>query len=187
MTNHCGGKTRSGGKCKRPAGWGTDHAGTGKCKLHGGSTLRGVEHPNFKHGGYTKYIPDSIREKAQAFEADANPTDLLSELAMLRAFLAEFLSRYEGSMLMNAGSIQIVLSLSNDIRKYVDTIVKLRNQTALTAAELMFIADRIPELAAKYIDDPDLQEQFIAELFSVPGFEEPSQHQITADSRVIDS
>lgn len=26
------------GNCARPAGWGTDHVGTGRCKLHGGST-----------------------------------------------------------------------------------------------------------------------------------------------------
>lgn len=33
----CGAKKRQGdGCCKRPAGWGTDHAGTGRCKLHGG-------------------------------------------------------------------------------------------------------------------------------------------------------
>lgn len=27
-----------GASCRRPAGWGTDHAGWGKCKLHGGCT-----------------------------------------------------------------------------------------------------------------------------------------------------
>jgi hypothetical protein len=39
--NHCHGRRRDGsGKvCHRPAGWGTDHAGTGRCKLHGGSTV----------------------------------------------------------------------------------------------------------------------------------------------------
>jgi hypothetical protein len=26
------------GKCQRPAGWGTQHAGFGQCKLHGGNT-----------------------------------------------------------------------------------------------------------------------------------------------------
>lgn len=26
------------GTCTRPAGWGTDHVGIGRCKLHGGST-----------------------------------------------------------------------------------------------------------------------------------------------------
>jgi hypothetical protein len=33
----CGAKKKQGeGNCKRPAGWGTDHAGAGQCKLHGG-------------------------------------------------------------------------------------------------------------------------------------------------------
>jgi len=27
--------------CRRPAGWGTDHVGDGRCKLHGGSTRNG--------------------------------------------------------------------------------------------------------------------------------------------------
>lgn len=37
---YCGGKKRSeeGGNCTRPAGWGTDHVGAGRCKLHGGKT-----------------------------------------------------------------------------------------------------------------------------------------------------
>jgi hypothetical protein len=38
----CGGKRRGAGSdgklCTRPAGWGTAHVGTGRCKLHGGST-----------------------------------------------------------------------------------------------------------------------------------------------------
>lgn len=35
---HCNSRKGKGGYCKRPAGWGTDHAGFGRCKLHGGST-----------------------------------------------------------------------------------------------------------------------------------------------------
>ena len=35
---HCGARTRSGTQCRRPAGWGTDHAGHGPCKLHLGCT-----------------------------------------------------------------------------------------------------------------------------------------------------
>ncbi|KQX76044.1 hypothetical protein [Aeromicrobium sp. Root472D3] len=36
----CNGKLSKGkpGKCRRPAGWGTGHAGHGRCKLHGGKT-----------------------------------------------------------------------------------------------------------------------------------------------------
>lgn len=43
-TAKCGAKTRSGGKCGRPKGWGTDHPGHGHCKFHGGSTPSGVKH-----------------------------------------------------------------------------------------------------------------------------------------------
>lgn len=40
----CGAKRRQGpegARCTRPAGWGTDHVGTGNCKLHGGTTPNG--------------------------------------------------------------------------------------------------------------------------------------------------
>lgn len=33
----CGAKTRSGGPCRHEAGWGTQHVGVGRCKLHGGA------------------------------------------------------------------------------------------------------------------------------------------------------
>lgn len=35
---HCGGTTRAGYFCKRPAGWGTNHVGVGYCKKHLGRT-----------------------------------------------------------------------------------------------------------------------------------------------------
>lgn len=46
----CGGKKRdrkrggNGEPCRRPAGWGTPHAGIGRCKLHGGSTRDHIKH-----------------------------------------------------------------------------------------------------------------------------------------------
>ena len=30
--------------------------GEGRCRLHGGSSLRGPQHPNFTHGRYSKYF-----------------------------------------------------------------------------------------------------------------------------------
>jgi hypothetical protein len=38
MPDTCGAKTRTGGRCGKPAGWGTDHVGYGNCKLHFGAT-----------------------------------------------------------------------------------------------------------------------------------------------------
>ena len=37
--DYCGARKRQGeGTCRHPAGWGTPHPGTGRCKLHGGNT-----------------------------------------------------------------------------------------------------------------------------------------------------
>lgn len=38
MDATCDAKTRFGTPCKHPPGWGTDHVGTGRCKLHGGAS-----------------------------------------------------------------------------------------------------------------------------------------------------
>jgi hypothetical protein len=43
--DHCNArKTDGDGYCKQPAGWGTDHAGMGRCKLHGGNTTAHETH-----------------------------------------------------------------------------------------------------------------------------------------------
>jgi hypothetical protein len=63
----CGARKRQpahpGERCARPAGWGTAHAGFGRCKLHGGATPYG-------HGRYSRvvrelYLP-SIRSQLRA-------------------------------------------------------------------------------------------------------------------------
>lgn len=67
---YCGAKTRAGTPCKRPAGWGTDHAGTGKCKLHGGCS-EGAPKKNKnaeKHGLFSKYLPQETLELVNEIE-----------------------------------------------------------------------------------------------------------------------
>ncbi|HDR3524336.1 HGGxSTG domain-containing protein [Bacillus cereus group sp. MYBK12-2] len=67
----CGAKTRDGKKCKRPAGWGTDHPGSGRCKLHGGASTgpktqagkEKVKQNAVKHGAYVERLLN-LMEKA---------------------------------------------------------------------------------------------------------------------------
>jgi hypothetical protein len=40
----CGATNRQGNPCGKPAGWGTDHNGTGHCRLHGGASPNGRKH-----------------------------------------------------------------------------------------------------------------------------------------------
>lgn len=52
----CEAKTRSGGTCQNPA------MPNGRCRLHGGKSLRGIESGTYKHGLYSKYAGDSLKE-----------------------------------------------------------------------------------------------------------------------------
>lgn len=79
---YCNAKTRAGTKCKRPSGWGTNHVGEGRCKLHGGKStgappakMKKNTNAN-KHGLFAKYLPQETME----IMADINtmkPIDIL--------------------------------------------------------------------------------------------------------------
>jgi hypothetical protein len=164
----CGANTKAGGKCKNPAGFKTSHPGEGRCHLHGGGTPRGADSPHFKHGIYSDYLPESWRQKAETMQGTL---DLLPELQLTRAILAEFMERFAKipGWPVGAEDIEVMRALIDLIRKLTDSMVKQRNNTALTAAEIALLADRIPQLVVKYVEGIEKQRAFIAELFSITG------------------
>lgn len=83
----CGAKTRGGGACQKPLGWGTDHPGQGRCKLHGGATP-------VKHGRYSKIQHSRLRELLEQAEQDPDPLDLTPELSLLRAVVHDYIERH---------------------------------------------------------------------------------------------
>jgi hypothetical protein len=155
-------RLRPGETCSQPAGWGTDHVGTGRCRFHGGATPRGADSPHFVHGGYSGYIQDQIAEKVRVFE-NADPFDLTHELALTRALLADFISRIETPYA--ASALETISLLVDRIRKIVESINRIKNDSALTAAEITYLAARSAEVVTRYIDDPVRQKAFIQELF----------------------
>lgn len=60
----CGAKTRAGSPCTQAAGWGTDHAGFGACKLHGGST------PSVRVGAAREEAEAEVLKLGLAIETD---------------------------------------------------------------------------------------------------------------------
>jgi len=81
--NICGAKTRAGTPCQQKAGWGTDHVGEGRCKLHGGKSTGPKDKSKLKknknaekHGLFTKYIPDETMELMDDIE-NLNTLDIL--------------------------------------------------------------------------------------------------------------
>jgi len=91
-TATCGAKTRAGMPCRRPAGWGTDHPGEGRCKLHGGANPRGPAHPGFKHGEDSKYFDPRDVVGFDEFKASLGPNLDFEDRVLFRVFLADQIS-----------------------------------------------------------------------------------------------
>jgi len=86
----CGAKNRQGEPCQR---WAL--AGRGRCRLHGGKSLAGTACPRFRSGRYSAYVPERLRERYEAAEADAELLSLRSELALTDARLMDLLARVD--------------------------------------------------------------------------------------------
>jgi hypothetical protein len=61
--------------------------------MHGGTSKRGVEHHNFKHGRYTRAIPDHLSQRYRASLKDSERHDLRDEIAVAEAKVADCLYR----------------------------------------------------------------------------------------------
>lgn len=86
----CGAQLRGkpGTFCRQPSGHRTNHPGEGRCWLHGGLTP-------VRHGRYSSVVRREIQELIRELEADPDPLNILPELLMVRALLADYLNRYE--------------------------------------------------------------------------------------------
>ena len=155
----CDAKTRSGKPCKAKP------MANGKCRMHGGKTPKGADSPNLTHGRYSKYLRQSLQEKLTDIR-DEHPLDLLPELEVQRTLFAEYLSRLSEGYRLSAMDISALMGWSAEIGRTVERITKMKNETALTQAEVKFIAMRVVELLGKYIAEPDRRTAFISELFA---------------------
>lgn len=63
--------------------------------MHGGSSLRGVAHPNYKHGRHSKYLPSRLLERYEASASDPEILDLTAEIALVDARSSDVLSRVD--------------------------------------------------------------------------------------------
>lgn len=95
----CGAHTRSRNNndlCTRPAGWGTSHAGAGRCKLHGGSNLQGPDNGRYVHGRYAKLFRGRLADHYnQVASDDDDPLDLVPELHVQRTMLSLAIDRLQ--------------------------------------------------------------------------------------------
>jgi hypothetical protein len=63
----------------------------GRCRIHGGASLRGAQHPNAKTLAYSKYLPDRLAARYAEMEQDPDLLTLVREVALVRTRLTELI------------------------------------------------------------------------------------------------
>jgi hypothetical protein len=139
----CGGECTDGTPCKRPAGWGTDHVGEGRCKLHGGNAGRPP-----KHGRYSVKAREGLEDKIWQYREEENPAEQWDELALLRALLQEWL---DDLGTLDEDAVSVILDLQREIRRTLDTINKIQTRTALTQAEVEYLQARMADVLKTHV------------------------------------
>lgn len=86
----CNAKARNGQQCKQPA-----INGTSKCRYHGGASLTGIAHPNFKTGRYSKHLPTRLAARYAEALSDPQLLELRDEIALMGTRLGELVERVD--------------------------------------------------------------------------------------------
>lgn len=83
----CGAKTRAPDRhgCRRPAGWGTDHLGWGRCRLHGGASPSGKV--------YAARLQAEAEGARLGLVLEVDPAEALAAIVNLLAGQVEVLNR----------------------------------------------------------------------------------------------
>ena len=79
------------GYCKRPAGWGVPEATTGRCRYHGGASLKGAGHPRASHLRDSKHVPKHLAEEYEASLRRDDQLNLDRQIAAIDARLEELM------------------------------------------------------------------------------------------------
>lgn len=87
----CGARTRRGTECKAPA------MTNGRCRVHGGAALKGLDSPAFKHGRRSKYLPANVLAMVAELNTDEDRLAMETELALIDARMNQVLTAADGS------------------------------------------------------------------------------------------
>ncbi|MDX3860052.1 hypothetical protein [Streptomyces europaeiscabiei] len=139
----CGAKTKAGTPCGMPAGFGTSHVGTGRCKLHGGSTptqIVAVERQLAREA-----LAGLVSVRAD-FDPKADPRDELARLTASLQQSADYLAGRIGEDLVDSKGrpsalFAMWMAVVGDLRRCLDTLVKL---TATLKVDVTHHADNRP-------------------------------------------
>jgi hypothetical protein len=149
---HCNGKVHLQERyCRKEAGWGTTHFGTGRCKLHGGcNTGKGSGQLR-----YSDFVSAELLDKYEEYSVEAT-TDIKSlndEIGLIRAKIAYLLKHptyYDNDLL---------LKFTEVVRRLVETKQKVEEgiKHKVTIEVAVKILNNVVKVINERVQDPDIK------------------------------
>ncbi|MBD3194316.1 MAG: hypothetical protein GF317_04625 [Candidatus Lokiarchaeota archaeon] len=109
--------------CSKAAGWGTDHLGYGRCKLHGGNST-GALTKNNMHKGILTYLGSFGKNEQEVFKKFIDDNTLEGEIAIAKTKLSQHLNFIKD---LRAEKERVVASAIEDpevVKEYGKRMVK---------------------------------------------------------------
>ena len=148
-------KDHSEGLCKRPV------VGTGgRCAVHGGMSLKGMDSPTWKNGKHSKYAKEQILELIEKHRKDPDIRSLRNELAIMKGMLDSLIDSKEN--LVSRDSQERITDLVKSIATLVDTIKRVEEGYTFTVKNVNNVLIQIVRIIQKRVADP-LQRRQIAD------------------------
>lgn len=175
---YCNGKVHKQERyCHRPAGWGTDHVGRGRCKLHGGCSTG----PKSGQLRYSDYVPSALADKYEEFavEDSIDIKSLNNEIALLRSKVLYFegLNKSEVTEekaltdpIARANNDKMIVGLVESIRRLVETKSKVEEGTKakVTVDVIMKMVDSIINIIDRRVSDLTLKKIIATDMRQLP-------------------
>ena len=148
---------RSGLRCKRFASVGRE-----VCSVHGGKSLRGVSHPGFRHGRYSKALPARLSKEFRKLLADPNLVGLRDELALLDVRIQQC---------VQARDWVAIERLLESRRRLVGTQVQLEahQESTLTAEQALALAAALSHAVRKNVEDREVLTSIFNDIERITG------------------
>jgi len=155
-----------GARCNKPAGYDTDHFGTGRCKFHGGGKIHSRIRKGMEKGWTSKHLRGRLENLVVEYMMDPMPLDLHKELAYMRAFVEIYRDH-----IVDKGDASVLMSRVPDMIRQiervgvlVDKMVSIDQKYALTASQLLYVQSTLVDIMKKYLKDPEIIEMAANEL-----------------------
>lgn len=140
--------------CEQPAGRGTDHLGTGRCKNHGGAIFNAQQ---TQYGRYSRVTKETLGYLYSEFMDEADMLNLLPELGMQRTLLTSVMQIWQDDP-RNVGLLKMASQMLDTVSQMVERIERIQSNHVLTVATARLLMLRAVDVAKHYIPQDRMQE-----------------------------